>query len=165
MGKKSKILYFTVLLVNLMCFILDLTPINFPFFRISFAVTLVLIGVLLITRGFTLKIDSSMLLGFIFFSFGVLNGVSYFTKMYNALWPYYLYTTAIACLITGIYFRQNVVLKFSVLFLGFGVIIHLFVFNLLKLWLFILLMVLWFILYFTINSIIFRRRNYGQKSR
>ena len=161
MGKKSKILYFTVLLVNLACFILDLTPINFPFFRISFAVTLVLLGILLCTRAITNKIDSSMLLGLLFFSFGTLNGISYFTKLYNMLWPYYLYASALACLITGIYFRNNIELKFSILLLGFGVIIHLFVFNIIVLWLFILLMIVWFVIYFVVNSILFRRRING----
>ena len=165
MGNKSKILYFTVLIVNLACFLLDLTPINFPFFRISFAVTLSLIGILLITRGITIKIDSSLLLGMLFLSFGVLNGIAYFTQLYNVLWPYYLYTSAIACLITGIYFKNNVELKFSLLLVGFGIIIHLFVFKLMAIWLFILLMVSWFVLYFAVNSIIFKRRNNGQKLR
>ena len=114
MGKKSKILYLTVLLVNLTCFILDLTPINFPFFRISFAVTLVLVGILLITRGLTQKIDSSFLLGMLFLAFGILNGVSYFTKLYSHLWPYYMYASALACLICGLYFRNNVEVKFTV---------------------------------------------------
>ena len=56
MGKKSKILYFSVLFVNLGCFGLDLIPgINFPFYRISFAVSLMLIGLLLITRAITIE--------------------------------------------------------------------------------------------------------------
>ena len=73
MGKKSKILYYSVLVVNVICFILDLLPINFPFFRISFALSLMLIGLLLFSRAITLKLDSSMFIGTLLFLFGVLN--------------------------------------------------------------------------------------------
>ena len=162
MGKKSKILYWVCLIVNVVCFILDLLPINFPFFRISFAVTLILIGILLIARSVSLKIDSSMFIGILLFLFGILNGVSYFGQIgfdldINQLWPYYLFALAISCLITGMYFKVKMQFKFCLLFLGFGLITLLFVQNLLTLVWFIVLMVLYFILYFTVNVIVSKR--------
>ncbi len=168
MGKKSKILYYTVLFVNLACFILDLLPINFPFFRISFAVSLILIGLMLIVRSFTLKIDSSMFFGVTLFCCGILNMVSYFGEAYysldiNQLWPYYLFSLAFASIVTGIYFKDKLQLKLCVLFVGFGLITLLFVQNLIKLWLMITLMIVWFIGYFVVNIIIFRRRINGKK--
>ncbi len=158
MGKKSKILYYTVLLVNLVCFILDLLPINFPFFRISFAVSLILIGLLLVVRAFSFKIDSSMFFGIVLFEFGILNMVLYFTNIpTKQFWPYYLFALCIASLLTGLYFKDKLQLKLSVLFLGFGLISLIFVQSLIKLWLFIMLMVAWFVGYFVINSILFKR--------
>ena len=162
MGKKSKILYWVCLLVNIVCFVLDLLPINFPFFRISFAVTLILIGILLIARSVTLKIDSSMFIGILLLLFGILNGVSYFGQIWfsldiNQLWPYYLFALAISCLVTGLYFKIKTQLKFCLLFLGFGLITLLFVQNLITLVWFVVLMVLYFILYFTVNVIISKR--------
>ena len=126
MGKKSKILYYSVLFVNLACFILDLIPgINFPFFRISFAVSLMLIGLLLITRSVTLKLDSSMFIGVILFLFGVLNMLLYFGQIYDWLTakqivPYYLFAIALSSLITGLYFKEKFQMKLFILFLGFG---------------------------------------------
>ena len=42
MGKKSKIFYYSVLVVNVLFFVLDWLPLNLPFafFRISFPVSL-----------------------------------------------------------------------------------------------------------------------------
>ncbi len=162
MGKKSKILYWTVLIVNIVCFVLDLLPINFPFFRISFAVSLILIGLLLFVRAVTLKIDSSMCIGTILFICGVLNAISYFGQVFwnlniNQLWPYYLFAIAFGCLITAIYFKDKVQMRFSILFLGFGLITLLFVRNIVVLWLFIVLMVVWFVGYFVVNLILAKR--------
>ena len=164
MGKKSKILYWSVLIVNVICFILDLLPINFPFFRISFAVSLILIGILLFVRSVSLKIDSSMFFGTTLFCCGVLNFMLYFfqTRLgldINQFWPYYLFAVSLASLITGLYFKDKFQLKLFALFLGFGLITLLFVQKLLVLWLFITLMVVWFILYFVINIIVFRKRS------
>ena len=86
MGKKSKILYYSVLLVNIVCFILDLLPIKFPFFRVSFAISLILIGILLLTRAVTLKLDSSMFIGSLLLLFGVLNAVGYFGQVVYGAW-------------------------------------------------------------------------------
>jgi len=162
MGKKSKILYYSVLLVNVICFILDLLPINFPFFRISFGVSLILIGLLLIARAVNLKIDSSLFIGVILLLFGMLNLLLYFGQTHfglnsNELWPYYLFAVSISSLITFIYFKDRLQFKICVLFLGFGLITLLFVRHLLILWVYIVLMVVWFIVYFIVNTIIYKR--------
>ena len=163
MGKKSKILYYSVLLVNIVCFILDLLPINFPFFRISFAVSLVLIGILLLTRAFTLKIDSSLFIGTLLLQLGILNAVGYFGQVHfelniNQLWPYYLFAVAVAGFVTFVYFKDKLQAKISLLFLGLGVIALLFVQNLLNLVWFIILMIAWFVGYFATNIIIAKKR-------
>ena len=164
MGRKSKILYYTVLIVNVACFILDLLPIPFPFFRISFALSLTLIGILLIARAVSLKIDSSLFFGVGIFCCGILNFVLYFGQTYYAmnvaqLWPYYLFAVALASLSTYVYFKDKLQLRLFVLFSGFGVISLLFSLALLNLVWFIVLMVVWFIAYFIINIVISKRRN------
>lgn len=158
MGKKSKILYFSILGVNLVCFILDFLPINFPFFRISFSVTMMLIGALLVARAVTLKLDSSMFLGVTFFICGFLNGLLYFGG-YNAntFWPYYIFAFSFASLCTAIYFKQKSMLKLFLLLLGFGVITVLFALGIIKLWLMITLLVVWFLVYFVINTIVHKK--------
>lgn len=163
MGKKSKILYYTVLFVNIACFILDLLPINFPFFRISFAVSLILIGLLLIARAINYKIDSSLFFGVLLFLCGVLNMTLYFGEIYwiltaNIIWPFYLFAVSISSLITSLYFKDKLQLKLFILFLIFGVISLLFVFNVIGLVWFICLMVGWFIVYFVVNLILFKKR-------
>ncbi len=163
MGKKSRIFYFSVLFVNIVCFVLDLLPIDFPFFRISFAVSLILIGILLLIRAFGLKIDSSMFFGFTLFGCGVINFVLYFLQTYlgvdqNQFWPYYFFVLAIASMITAIYFKDKLQAKLFVLFLGFGFISLIFVQNLINVYVFVALLALWFILYFVINIIIAKRR-------
>ena len=163
MGSKSKILYFSVLIVNVICFILDLLPINFPFFRVSFGVSLILIGLLLIVRSVNYKIDSSLFFGVILMLFGVLNLVLYFgqTKFGmdpNELWPYYLFAVAVGSFVTYVVFKDKIQFKIFILFLGFGLITLLFVRHLLILWVYITLMIVWFIVYFTINIIINRRK-------
>lgn len=162
MGKKSKILYYSVLIVNLTCFILDLIPgIKFPFFRISFAVSLMLIGLLVISRAVTLKLDSSMFIGTLLFLFGVLNMISYFGQnkgmAISQIVPYYLFAVSIASLATGLYFREKLQFKICILFLGFGLITLLFVQKLLILGLYIGLMVAWFVVYFVVNIILFKK--------
>ena len=165
MGKKSKILYYSVLFVNLACFILDLIPgINFPFFRISFAVSLMLIGLLLITRAVTLKLDSSMFIGTLLLLFGVLNMLLYFGQTYawltvKQIVPYYLFAIALSSLVTGLYFKEKLQLKLCVLFLGFGAITLLFVLNVIILSWYIGIMIAWFVLYFIVNTILFKKRS------
>lgn len=165
MGKKSKILYYSVLFVNLGCFVLDLIPgIHFPFFRISFAVSLMLIGLLLFNRAVMLKLDSSMFIGTLLFCFGLLNGLLYFGQTYSFLVvkqivPYYLFAISLSSLITGIYFRDKMQYKIFILFLGFGLITLLFVEKLLILGWFIGLMIAWFVVYFIANLVIFKKRS------
>ena len=164
---KSKILYYSVLFVNLGCFILDLIPgINFSFFRISFAVSLVLIGMLLVTRAIKLKLDSSMFIGIILFCFGIFNALQYFGIVFDWKWmttkniiPYYLFSVAFASLITGLYFKHKLQFKVFTLFLGFGLITLLFVQDLLILGWFIGLMIAWFVVYFIANLVMFKRRS------
>ena len=165
MGKKSKILYYSVLIVNLGCFILDLVPgINFPFFRISFAVSLMLIGLLLFTRAINLKLDSSMFIGTLLFLFGVLNMLLYFGQTYEWLTaiqivPYYLFAVSLASLVTGLYFKDKLQLKIFILFLGFGLITLLFAQKVLILGWYIGIMVAWFVVYFVANLIVFKKRS------
>lgn len=170
MGKKSKILYWSCLAVNLVCFVLDMLPLptNFAFFRISFALSLILISLLLFARAVTLKLDSSMYISILLFCVGVLNAVSYFGSAFfgldiNQLWPYYLFALALASFITGVYFKHNLQLKLFILFLGFGFLTLLFVQQIIsKLWLYIVLMIAWFVAYFIVNIIIAKkRRNNG----
>lgn len=167
MGKKSKILYYSVLFVNLGCFILDLIPgINFSFFRISFAVSLFLIGLLLITRAVKLKLDSSMFIGIILMFFGIFNAMQYFAIAFDWSWlttkrilPYYLFAVAVASLVTWLYFKDKLQSKIFILFLGFGSITLLFAENLLVLGWYIGIMVAWFVVYFITNLVIFKKRS------
>ncbi|MCQ2564799.1 MAG: hypothetical protein MJ152_02965 [Clostridia bacterium] len=165
MTKKSKILYWTLLIVNLVCFILDLLPIplSFSFFNFSFGTSLMLIGLLLVTRAVTLKLDSSMFLGWVFFFCG---GLNLFTHIYRLAAgvdltvqtiPYYLFGLSVASLITAIYFKDKTQAKLCILFLGFGLITLTFVRHLIPLWLFIVLMCVWFVGYFVINIILHKK--------
>ncbi len=165
MGRKSKILYYSVLFVNLGCFVLDLIPgLNFPFFRISFAVSLMLIGMLLIARSITLKLDSSLFIGVLLFLFGVLNMLLYFGQLYNWLTvriivPFYLFAVALSSLITALYFKDRLQFKLFILFLGFGAITLLFSYKVLTLWWYVGIMVGYFVIYFISNLLIFKKRS------
>ena len=165
MGKKSKILYWSCLVVNLVCFVLDLLPLptEIAVFRFSFPATLILIGLLLISRAITLKLDSSMFIGIILFFLGGLNAFSYIGQItfgldINQLWPYYLFAISLASLATGIYFKDKLQYKLFVLFLVFGLITLLFVQKLIVLGWYIALMALAFVVYFTINIMLNKKR-------
>ncbi len=162
MGKKSKIFYYSVLVVNVLFFVLDWLPLNLPFafFRISFPVSLVLIGILLIIRSVNYKFDSSMFFGIILLLTGGLDLVEKLSNTINSvhIWPYYLIAIAIASLVTSIYFKDKLQAKLCVLFLGFGLISILFANQLMPLWLFIVLMIVWFVAYFAYNIIKAKRR-------
>lgn len=170
MGKKSKILYFTLLIVNIVCFVLDFLPlpVDINFFTYSFPASLILVGLLLIVRAFTLKLDSSLFIGIVSLFGGVLNilsklGSKFWAWDINQFWPYYLFALAIASLVTAIYFKDKFQVKLFFLFLGFGFIVLLFVQHLIVLWVMIVLLIVWFAGYFTINSILAKRRkNNGQ---
>lgn len=165
MGKKSKILYFTLLIVNIVCFVLDFLPlpVDINFFTYSFPASLILVGLLLIIRAFTLKLDSSLFIGIVSLLGGVLNilsklGSKFWAWDINQFWPYYLFALAIASLVTAIYFKDIFQVKLFFLFLGFGFIVLLFVQHLIVLWVMIVLLIVWFAGYFTINSILAKRR-------
>lgn len=164
MTKKSKVLYYSCLIVNVVCFILDFSPLDFEFFRTSFPITLILIGLWLMVRAFSLKIDSSLFIGTTFMLCGILNLVifmlDYFAKIkfYNQAWPYYLFSLAIASLLTAIYFKDKMQAKLFVLFLGLGLILLLFVQNLINIGWTVALAITWFIIYFVFNLIVFKRR-------
>lgn len=162
MGKKSKIFYYSVLIVNVVFFILDWLPLNLPFafFRISFPVSLILIGILLINRSVIYKIDSSMFFGVIL---ALTGGIDLLEKLSKSIttwhvWPYYLISIAVASLVTAICYKDKLQIKLFVLFLGFGLISIIFANNLIVLWLYIVLMVVWFVAYFVFNIIMAKRR-------
>lgn len=162
MGKKSKIFYYSVLIVNVVFFILDWLPLNLPFafFRISFPVSLILIGILLINRSVIYKIDSSMFFGVIL---ALTGGIDLLEKLSKSIttwhvWPYYLIAIAVASLVTAICYKDKLQIKMFVLFLGFGLISIIFANNLIVLWLYIVLMVVWFVAYFVFNIIMAKRR-------
>ena len=152
MGKKSKIFYYSVLFVNVAFFILDWLPLNLPFafFRISFPVSLTLIGILLIIRSVNFKIDSSMFFGVTLALTGTIDLIEKLSKNISTshIWPYYLFAISIASLVTAIYYKDKLQTKLCVLFFGFGLISVLFANNLMPLWLFITLMIVWFVGYF-----------------
>ena len=162
MMRKSKILYYSILFVSLACFVLDLI-FNFEFFRISFGASLILMGLWLIVRAFSHKIDSGLFLGITLLGFGALNLTGYFLNRYlnfdnKGLWPYYLFVLSLSILVTGLYFKDKKQFKFCILFLGFGLICLLFMQKLIALWLMIVLLSVWFVLYFVINIILSRKR-------
>lgn len=165
MGKKSKILYFTLLVVNVICFILDFLPfpVDINFFTYSFPASLILIGLLLIARGFSLKLDSSLFIGIVSLLGGALNILSKLGDRFwdwdiNQFWPYYLFAFALASLITAIHFKDKLQFKLFILFLGFGLIVLLFVQHIIVLWLMIVLLVVWVLGYFIINLVVAKRR-------
>lgn len=162
MGKKSKIFYFSVLFVNIVFFILDWLPLKLPFsfFRISFPVSLILIGILLINRSVIYKLDSSMFFGVTLLLTSTIDLVE---KLSNSIttwdvWPYYIISIAIASLVTAICYKDKLQIKLFALFLGFGIISILFTIKILVLWLYIVLMIAWFVAYFVFNIIRAKRR-------
>lgn len=167
MGKKSKILYFSILIVNAVFFVLDLLPLSlsFSFFNFSFGVSLILIGILLIIRSVTYKIDSSMFLGSVMLFCGALNLFDhiFYTVSHQDLTvqtiPYYLFGLAVSSLITALYFKAKIHFKLFILFMGFGFITLLHIRNLIPLWLMIVLMIVWFIGYFVVNILLAKRRD------
>ena len=162
MGKKSKIFYYSVLIVNVLFFILDWLPLSLPFafFRISFPVSLTLVGILLIIRAVNYKFDSSMFFGVTLALTGTIDLIEKISKTIETIdtWPYYFVAIAVASLITAIYFKDKLQAKLCVLFFGFGLISILFTNNLMPLWLFITLMIVWFVGYFAYNIIKAKRR-------
>ena len=162
MGKKSKIFYYSVLVVNVLFFILDLLPLKLPFafFRISFPVSLTLIGILLINRSVIYKLDSSMFFGIVLMLIGGLDLLEKLSATITTwhIWPYYLIAVSLASLVTAIYYKDKLQMKLFALFLGFGLISIIYANNLIMLWLYIVLMIVWFVGYFTFNILKAKRR-------
>ena len=162
MGKKSKIFYYSVLVVNVLFFILDLLPLKLPFafFRISFPVSLTLIGILLINRSVIYKLDSSMFFGIVLMLIGGLDLLEKLSATITTwhIWPYYLIAVSLASLVTAIYYKDKLQMKLFALFLGFGLISIIYANNLIVLWLYIVLMIVWFVGYFTFNILKAKRR-------
>lgn len=162
MGKKSKIFYFSVLFVNIVFFILDWLPLNLPFafFRISFPVSLILIGILLINRSIIYKLDSSMFFGVTLLLTSTIDLIEKLSKSITSwdVWPYYIVSIAIASLITAICYKDKLQIKLFALFLGFGLLSILFTTGVLVLWLYITLMIVWFVAYFIFNIVKAKRR-------
>lgn len=159
MGSKSKILYFTIMFVNVACFVLDLFRFtDFTFFMLSFGISLILIGLLLMIRGFSLKIDSSIFIGILIFICGILQLIAKFRIFeFSQIWPGYIFSAALASIVVSIYFKDKFQLKLFFLFLGLGIIGLLYVMKLYVIWWMIGLMLGWFVLYFIINLIMFRK--------
>lgn len=104
-----------------------------------------------------------MFIGITLFICGILNFVLYFGQTQfnldiNQFWPYYLFAVAFASLVTAIYFKDKLQIKLFILFLGFGLITLLFVQDLINLWWMIGLLIGWFVIYFVVNIIMFKKR-------
>jgi hypothetical protein len=74
------------------------------------------------------------------------------------IWPYYLIAVSLASLVTAIYYKDKLQMKLFALFLGFGLISIIYANNLIMLWLYIVLMIVWFVGYFTFNILKAKRR-------
>ncbi len=164
MNKRTNIFYITTVAVAITCLILDLIfPYNsFSFLGVCFALTLLVYGLCLMIRGFKFKIDSSLFLGIIIFSFGIISTMTYFTSLgYLDLWHYLLLGASFASFVTGIYFKVKVQKKLAVLFLGIFIIAFLFQINLYNIWIMLAIIAVWFVGFVIINNVIDNRRNNG----
>ena len=73
--------------------------------------------------------------------------------------PYYLWSVSISSLVTALYFKDRLQFKICILFLGFGLITLLFSLKQLLLGWYIGIMLAWFVLYFIVNIILFKKRS------
>ena len=161
MNKRTSIFYITTVAVAVICLILDLIfPNNtFSFLGICFALTMLVYGICLIIRGFNFKIDSSLFLGIVILSFGVISIMTYFTPWgYLDLWHYLLLGASLASIITGIYFKTNAQKKLAILFLGLFVLALLFQLDLYKVWIMFIAWFVWVVGFIIVNNILHNRR-------
>ncbi len=162
MNKKISVFYIVTVAVAITCLILDMVMPNssFSYLGICLGVTMLVYGITLIIRAFVLKIDASMFLGVIIFSFGVVTTLTYFTPFsYVDLWHYLLLGVSLASFATGIYFKVPAQKKLAGLFLGFFVIAFIYQqLHLFKLWIMFVLMLIWLVGFIVGNNIIMRRR-------
>ena len=156
MKRRTSILYIATVVVAVICLILDLIfqDITFSFLGICFSLTMLVYGICLIVRGFKLKIDSSLFLGIIILSFGLLSITTDFTAYgYLDLLHYLLIGASFASFATGIYFKSKSQIKLTILFVGLFVIIHLFKMNIFKWWIMLIACAIWALMYIIINNI------------
>ena len=161
MKKKTSIFYLVTIVVAIVCLILDLIYPNnsFSFLGICFALTMLVYGICLIMRGFQFKIDSSLFLGIVIFTFGIISTMTYFTEYgYIDLWHYILLGIGLASLITGMYFKSILQKKLAILFIGLFIIALLFQRALYKWWIMILLMLGLIVCFVIVNNILHNRR-------
>lgn len=160
MNKRTSVLYITTVVVAVVCLVLDLIfqDIAFSFLGICFSLTMMVYGICLVVRGFKFKIDSSLFLGIVVFSFGVLSTIADFTAYgYLDLLHYLLLGAAISSMITGMYFKSKSQKKLAILFIGLFVIVFLFKIGLYKWWLMLSAVLVWLIGFVVINNILYNR--------
>ncbi len=161
MNKRTSIFYITTVAVAIACLILDLIFPNkyFSFLGICFAITMMVYGICLIVRGFRFKIDSSLFLGIIIFTFGVITTLTYFTPWgYLELLCYLWLGASLASFVTGLYFKINVQKKLSILFLGLFVLSFLHQIGLYNMWVMLLSFVALVFGFIVVNNVINSRR-------
>lgn len=161
MNKRTSIFYITTVAVAVICLILDLIfPDNsFSFLGICFALTMLVYGFCLIIRGFKFKIDSSLFLGIIIFSFGIISVMTYFTPWgYLFLWHYILLGASLASFITGCYFKTAGQKKLALLFLGLFTLAFLFQVEIYNIWTMLVCMLVFVIGFIVVNNILHNRR-------
>lgn len=166
MNKRVNIFYLVTVIVAVLCLILDLIfqDNSFSFLGICFSLTITVYGVALIIRGFGFKIDSSLFLGIIILTFGVVALMTTFTKFgYRDLWHYLLLGASLSGLVTGLYFKVPVQKKLAILFLGLFVSAFLFQIKIYSIWIMFLIMFIWFVMFIFVNNILSSRRKINEQ--
>lgn len=162
--KRSNIFYISTVIVAIVCLVLDLIfPNNsFSFLGVCFAITMLVYGLLLILRGFQLKIDSSLFLGVIILVLGTISIIPHFTDYrYADLWHYLLLGISLSSFVTGVYFKIKAHKNLAILFLGLFVLGLLFQLKIYKWWIMLLSMLALVIVFIIFNNILHNRRNNG----
>lgn len=161
--KKTSLFYITTVAVAIACLVLDLIfqDNSFSFLGICFSITMLVYGICLIIRGFHFKIDSSLFLGIIIFTFGVVSIITNFTEWgYMQLWHYILLGASASSLITGLYFKNVTQKKWSIVFLILFVITLCYqTFKLFNIWVMLGLILVTIIAFIIINNIVQSRRS------
>ncbi|MFQ6724481.1 MAG: hypothetical protein ACLRFE_04050 [Clostridia bacterium] len=161
MNKRTNIFYITTVAVAIICLVLDLIfqDNSFSFLGICFALTMLAYGLCLIIRGFNFKIDSSLFLGIVILSFGIISLLTYFSGLgYFELWHYILLGLSFASFVTGIYFKTNFQKKLSLLFLGIFIITFLFQIDIYNVWIMLISILVWIVIFIITNNILHNRR-------
>lgn len=162
MNKRTSVLYITTVIVAVACLILDLIfqDLAFSFLGICFSLTMIVYGLCLIVRGIRFKIDSSLFLGVIILSFGIISTIADFTEYgYLDLLHYLLLGASLAGFITGIYFKAKGQKKLAILFVGLFIFAFLFKIGLYKWWIMLIIMLAWSVGFMIVNNILHNRSN------